>query len=74
MTGAQLQLPSASRRVCAGSSSALHILQMPTQAGRQALVIFPPGSQSMEDIRYMLGQDNENEDMSSDHDVVTVRG
>lgn len=28
-------------------------LQMPTQNGRQALVIFPPGAQSLEDIRHM---------------------
>jgi len=28
-------------------------LQMPTQDGRQAIVIFPPGEQSLEDIRYM---------------------
>lgn len=26
---------------------------MPTQGGRQALVIFPPGEQSLKDIRHM---------------------
>jgi hypothetical protein len=31
-----------------------YFLRMPTQDGRQALVVFPPGNQSMEDIRSML--------------------
>lgn len=30
-----------------------YFLRMPTQDGRQALVVFPPGNQSLEDIRYM---------------------
>ena len=30
-----------------------YFLQMPTQGGRQAIVIFPPGEQSLKDIRHM---------------------
>jgi hypothetical protein len=30
-----------------------YFLRMPTQDGRQALVVFPPGNQSLEDIRFM---------------------
>ena len=36
-----------------------HFLQMPTQEGRHALVIFPPGEQSIKDIEYMLPDDEE---------------
>ena len=32
-----------------------YILEMPTQDDRTATVIFPPGSQSLQDIRYMMG-------------------
>lgn len=32
-----------------------YVLEMPTQGGRTAQVIFPPGVQSMVDIKYMLG-------------------
>jgi len=31
------------------------LLSMPTQGGRSAVVIFPPGDQSLVDIQYMLG-------------------
>ena len=31
-----------------------YFLQMPTQGGRQAIVIFPPGEQSLKDIRTMF--------------------
>jgi hypothetical protein len=32
-----------------------YILEMPTQDDRTAMVIFPPGPDSLEDIRYMIG-------------------
>ena len=31
-----------------------HFIHMPTRDGRQALVIFPPGQQSLTDIKYMM--------------------
>ena len=34
------------------------ILSMPTTGGRTALVVFAPGEQSIEDIKYMLGTDS----------------
>lgn len=39
---------------------------MPTQEGRNALVIFPPGGQSLDDIRTMLGgvEDDDDDDES----------
>lgn len=38
-----------------------YFIQMPTQEGRHALVIFPPGPQSLQDIRHMYElQDEEN--------------
>eukprot|EP00980_Cylindrotheca_fusiformis_P013335 scaffold3399_cov117-Cylindrotheca_fusiformis.AAC.5 len=43
--------------VAAGS----YFLQMETQEGRQALVIFPPGSQSIKDIKYMKGLELEDD-------------
>ena len=40
-----------------------YFMRMPSQGGREALVIFPPGEQSLQDIRYMLGlPDNDNND------------
>ena len=38
-----------------------YVLEMPTQEDRNAMVIFPPGSQSLQDIRYMLGMDDDTE-------------
>jgi hypothetical protein len=38
-----------------------YFLQMDTQEGRQALVIFPPGSQSIKDIKHMKGLESEDE-------------
>jgi hypothetical protein len=32
-----------------------YVMEMTTQEGRAALVFFPPGPQSLEDIEYMLG-------------------
>lgn len=34
-----------------------YVMNMPTQEGRSALVIFPPGEQSLRDIRFMLQLD-----------------
>jgi hypothetical protein len=34
---------------------------MPTQDGRQAIVIFPPGQDSLEDISFMLGMDEDDD-------------
>jgi hypothetical protein len=38
-----------------------YFMTMPTQDGRQAIVVFPPDEQSLEDIDFMLGMDDENE-------------
>lgn len=38
-----------------------YFMSMPTQDGRKALVIFPPGSQSLIDIDYMMGTEDEND-------------
>ena len=38
------------------------IMQMPTQEGRSAVVVFPPGQQSLKDIRFMLGADLDEEE------------
>lgn len=38
-----------------------YFMQMNTQEGRQALVIFPPGTQSIEDIKYMKGLERDDE-------------
>ena len=38
-----------------------YFIQMSTQEGRQALVIFPPGTQSIEDIKYMKGLERDDE-------------
>jgi len=38
-----------------------YVLEMPTQEDRNAMVIFPPGPQSLQDIRYMLGMDDDAE-------------
>lgn len=35
-----------------------YILTMPTTNGRTAKVIFSPGDESLQDIKYMLGSDN----------------
>eukprot|EP00546_Thalassionema_frauenfeldii_P016094 CAMPEP_0178899498 /NCGR_PEP_ID=MMETSP0786-20121207/2934_1 /TAXON_ID=186022 /ORGANISM="Thalassionema frauenfeldii, Strain CCMP 1798" /LENGTH=150 /DNA_ID=CAMNT_0020570363 /DNA_START=169 /DNA_END=621 /DNA_ORIENTATION=- len=35
-----------------------YFISMPTLEGRSALVIFPPGDQSLEDIQYMLQKDS----------------
>lgn len=37
-----------------------YILTMPTANGRSAQVIFAPGEESLEGIKYMLGKDNTN--------------
>ena len=37
-------------------------MTMPIQDGRKAIVIFPPGEKSLEDIRYMLGMEKEDDD------------
>lgn len=41
--------------------SGSYLLQMPTQGGRQALVIFPPGDQSLDDIRQMRDSQDDDE-------------
>ena len=38
-----------------------YFLQMPTQEGRQALVIFPPGEQSIKDIKHMYELQDEDD-------------
>jgi hypothetical protein len=38
-----------------------YFIQMPTQEGRQALVIFPPGPQSLSDIRHMYELQDEDD-------------
>ena len=38
-----------------------HFLEMPTQGGRHAIVIFPPGQQSLTDIKYMMGDEDHGE-------------
>lgn len=43
-------------------------MTMATQGGRQAIVIFPPGPQSLVEITYMLG----GEDAEQQPDVLTV--
>ena len=45
-----------------------YLLTMPTQEGRNALVIFPPGGQSLEDIRTMLGGVDQAEEDDDNHD------
>lgn len=45
-----------------------YLFQMPTQGGRQAMVIFPPSKQSLDDIRYMC--DFQEEELP---DVQTLR-
>jgi hypothetical protein len=47
----------ASHQIVQGS----YFIQMPTQNGRHALVIFPPGSQSLEDIRHMYDLQEEDD-------------
>ena len=49
------------------------IMHMPTQEGRSALVIFPPGEQSLDDIHFMLGVDPDVGDTEKP-DVLEVRG
>ena len=46
-----------------------YFMRMPSQGGREALVIFPPGEQSLQDIRYMLGlpDNNDNDDETSNN-------
>ena len=36
-----------------------YVMSMPTQGGRSATVVFAPGRESLMDIAYMLGEDNE---------------
>jgi hypothetical protein len=38
-----------------------YCMTMPTQAGRKAIVIFPPGEESLEDINFMLGMDEDDD-------------
>jgi hypothetical protein len=38
-----------------------YLMTMPTQEGRKAIVIFPPDESSLKDIRYMLGEDTEDD-------------
>jgi hypothetical protein len=40
-------------------ASGSYVLEMTTQEGRTAMVIFPPGRQSLDDIQYMLGGSDE---------------
>jgi hypothetical protein len=44
--------------VAAGS----FVVSMPTQHGRSAIVIFPPGEDSLSDIRHMMGSDGDDQD------------
>eukprot|EP00536_Pseudo-nitzschia_multiseries_P011637 jgi/Psemu1/67987/estExt_Genemark1.C_4070004 len=50
-----------------------YIMEMPTQGDRSAMVVFPPGPQSLEDIRYMLGMDvgdeNDNDNDGNDENA-----
>jgi hypothetical protein len=38
-----------------------YCMTMPTQDGRKAIVIFPPGQDSLEDISFMLGMDEDDD-------------
>lgn len=40
-----------------------YYMTMPTQEGRHAVVVFPPGEASLVDIRYMLGVEDESESL-----------
>ena len=42
-----------------------YVLEMPTQEDRTAIVIFPPGPQSLQDIRFMLGGGDGDDDDDS---------
>lgn len=42
---------------CCTIAAGSYLMTMPTQEGRTAIVIFPPGRQSLKDIRYMLAMD-----------------
>jgi hypothetical protein len=48
-TGQSVFPPAATKSIVAGS----YFVEMPTPGGLTATVIFPPGPQSLEDIRYM---------------------
>lgn len=47
-----------------------YFLRMPTQEGRHALVIFPPGNESLEDVRCMMGLDDSDGDPSAKLQIV----
>jgi hypothetical protein len=47
-----------------------YMMTMPTQEGRRAIVIFPPGDESLEDINFMLAMDENDND--ANHLVRTV--
>lgn len=51
--GSMLPIPSSVVTLANGS----FVMQMPTQEGRSAVVVFPPGKESLEDILFMLGCD-----------------
>ena len=52
-----------------------YLLSMPTQNGRSALVIFPPGEQSLDDIDMMLGDEGrEGKDVLELHRASVVDG
>jgi hypothetical protein len=46
--------------------SGSYFMTMPTHDGRKAVVIFPPGEKSLEDIRHMLGNDDDGADAKLD--------
>ncbi|KAL7566011.1 hypothetical protein ACA910_011031 [Epithemia clementina (nom. ined.)] len=49
-----------------------YVLTMPTQQGRNATVIFPPGPDSIADISFMLGECDENDNDSGDPSTPSV--
>jgi hypothetical protein len=50
------------------------VLKMPTQLGRMAIVIFPPGEQSIEDINYMTGEGEEPYRIEKFHRMQSIQG
>lgn len=66
----------ATRRSVFPSRKTLHlsegsfIIKMPTDGGREAIVVFPPGSSALNDIEFMLG--NESDDRPTIHQLRRV--
>lgn len=49
------------------------VMSMPTQDDRKAIVIFPPGEKSLDDIRFMLGVDEEDDDSDAMLELQTLQ-